>query len=246
MIQFFHTLLYQPIFNVLVLLYQYIPGHDLAIAIIVLTFIIKIVLYPLSAKALKSQKAMQELQPKLEELKVKYKNQKEVQAQKMMEFYKEEKVNPAASCLPLLIQFPILLAVFQVFNNGLRNQDGLLDDLYGFVANPGHLETVSRIFGDMAVPSVVLAVLAGAAQFWQAKMIQVKKPPKEAGVGARDESMAAAMNKQILYMMPVLTVIFGLQFPGGLSLYWLTTTLLTIGQQVITLKKKENTAESTA
>jgi len=244
MAQFFHVFLYQPIFNALVLFYQFIPGNDIALAIIALTIVIKLLLYPLSAQSLKSQKSMQELQPKIDALKTKYKGQKEVQAQKMMELYKEEKINPTASCLPLLIQFPILLAVFRVFGNGLSDQASSLNDLYSFVANPGHLETASRIFGDMATPSVVLAVLAGVAQFWQAKMIQVKKPPKEAGSGAKDESMASAMNKQMLYMMPVLTIVFGMKFPGGLALYWLTTTLLTIAQQFITLKKKDNAVEA--
>lgn len=238
MIELFHTFLYQPIFNLLIWLYNIVPGNDIGIAIIALTVLIKALLYPLTGQALRSQKAMQSLQPKMEELKKKYKDQKEVLTKKMMELYKEEKVNPAASCLPLLVQLPILIAVFQVFHNGLQNNGGELSDLYAFVYNPGFLDTTSKMFGNLAEASVVLAVLAGAAQFWQAKMIQVKRPPKEAGSGAKDEDMAAIMNKQMLYVMPVLTIVFGLQFPGGLALYWLVTTLLTIAQQSIVLPKK--------
>src|SRR3989338_65550 len=115
MAELFNTILVQPLFNLLVFFYNLIPGHDLGMAIIVLTVVIKLVLYPLSRQSIRSQKALKDLQPKMDALKKQYKDNKEKQAKAMMELYKTEKVNPLSSCLPLLIQLPFLIAVFHVF-----------------------------------------------------------------------------------------------------------------------------------
>jgi YidC/Oxa1 family membrane protein insertase len=240
--ELFNTVLYQPIFNFLVFLYNIIPGHDIGIAIILLTIAIKLVLLPLSIKSTKSQKALQELQPKMEEIKKKYKDQKEEQAKALMELYKSEKVNPLSSCFPLLIQLPFLIAVFSVFRNGFKEES--LNMVYSFISKPEVLNPMS--FGvNLAEPNVVLAFLAGGAQYWQTKMLMHKKQPIKTG-GAKDENMTAMMNKQMMYMMPVLTVFIGISLPGGLTLYWLVTTLLMVAQQKVMFKKEESpkTSES--
>jgi len=234
MSELFNLFLYQPILNLLVFLYNVVPGHDLGLAIVVLTIIIKLILYPFSQQSLRGQKALQEIQPKIEALKKQYQNDREKQARAMMELYKTEKVSPLSSCLPLLIQLPLLIAVYQVFINAIPAQS--FDLLYPFVANPGQLNPISLGFIDLAKPNPVLAVLAGLAQFWQAKMLSVKKPPPKMA-GARDENMMAMMNKQMLLFMPVITVIIGLSFPGGLALYWFVLTLLTALQQLWMFKK---------
>jgi YidC/Oxa1 family membrane protein insertase len=219
-----------------------VPGHDVGIAIIVLTIIIKLILYPFTLQSIRAQKAMQDLQPKLEALKVKYKNDKEKLSLEMMNLYKQEKVNPFSSCLPILIQFPFLIAVYQVFRRGLTN--GSFDILYPFVQNPGSINASFLGLVDLSQPNVVLAVLAGAAQYWQTKMLQAQQPPKtQAGKpipGAKDESMMAAMNKQMTYFMPIMTVFIGISLPGGLTLYWLVTTVLTALMQLYLFKKKKN------
>ncbi len=236
----FTIILYQPIFNLLVFFYNIIPGHDIGIAIIALTIVIKVVLWPFAGKSLKSQKALQNIQPKIDELRKKYKDQKEKMTQEMMRLYKEEKVNPLSSCLPLLIQFPFLIAVFQVFRTGLAS-DASLNLLYPFVANPGHLNVVAFNFLDLSQKNLYLAVLAGLAQFWQAKMMLTKKPAVQSA-GSRDENMMTAMNKQMVYIMPVVTVWIGFSLPSGLMLYWLVTTILMVAQQylIFSSKKIEN------
>lgn len=231
----FQTIFYQPILNLVVFLYNVLPGHDLGVVIILITVIIKIVLYPLSQKSLRSQKALQELQPKVEEIKQKFANQKDELGRAMMELYKNNKVNPLSSCLPLLIQLPFLYAVFMVLRTGLSN--GSLDLLYSFVAKPEAINTIAFGFLDLSQKNFVLALLAGIAQFWQSKMMLSKKPAIKS-LESKDEDMAAIMNKQMLYFMPVLTVIFGMSFPGGLALYWFTTTVLTGVQQLLILKRK--------
>jgi len=235
----FQTIFYQPILNLLVFLYNIIPGHDIGLAIILMTIVIKLILLPLSKQSIKSQKALQELQPKIEEIKKKYAN-KEEQGRAMMQLYKQEKVNPFSSCLPLLIQLPFLWAVFRVFRDGLNNHS--LNYVYSFISRPEAINSVSLGLVDLAKPNAVLAVLAGLAQFWQAKMMTTKRPEVRAN-GAKDEDMMAVMNKQMLYFMPVLTVVIGLSFPGGLTLYWFVTTLLTALQQLYLFKKKEKAIE---
>lgn len=235
----FNTVLYQPLFNLLVFLYNIIPGHDVGVAIIILTVIIKVALLPLSIKATKSQKALQDLQPKMEEIKKKYKDKKEEQARALMELYKSEKVNPLSSCFPLLIQFPFLIAVFQVFRNGFSPES--LDLVYPFISRPEMLNPISFGIMDLSAPIWYLAFLAGAAQYWQTKMLMHKKQPIKTD-GAKDESMTAMMNKQMMYMMPVLTVFIGLSLPGGLTLYWFVTTALMVLQQMIMFKKKDQKA----
>ncbi|MBI4812543.1 membrane protein insertase YidC [Candidatus Falkowbacteria bacterium] len=229
----FTTIFYQPILNLLVFLYNIVPGHDLGIAIILLTVIIKLVLLPLTKQSIKSQKALQDLQPKIEEIKKKYANNKEEMGRAMMGLYKENKVNPFSSCLPLLIQLPFLFAVFKVFRDGFTN--GVLDLVYPFIQRPEAINSISFGFVDLSKPNVALAVLAGAAQFWQAKMMITKKQPLKEN-GAKDESMMAMMNKQMLYFMPVMTVFIGLSLPGGLALYWLVITVLTALQQMYVFK----------
>ena len=237
----FQTFFYQPILNLLVAIYNIVPGNDLGIAIILLTVIIKLILLPLSKQSIKSQKALQTLQPKIEEIKKKYANKKEEMSRAMMAMYKENKVNPFSSCLPLIIQLPFLYAVFHVFREGFTN--GSLDLVYSFISRPEAINSISLGILDLSKPSPVLAVLAGLAQYWQAKMMMSKKPEVKSK-GAQDENIMAAMNKQMVYFMPAITVFIGLSFPGGLALYWLTTTVLTALQQLYIFKQKDPSPDS--
>ncbi|HQF57019.1 MAG TPA: YidC/Oxa1 family membrane protein insertase [Candidatus Magasanikbacteria bacterium] len=235
--QFFNVVLYRPLFNGFVALYNIIP--DVGIVILIITIIIKLVLYPLTQSSIKSQKALNDLQPKMEEIKRKYKDNQQQLAAETMKLYKENKVNPFASCLPLLIQMPILIALCYVLRSGLASNN--FDLLYSFVKNPEHINTLSLGFIDLSKRSVIFAFLAGGSQFLQTKMMMRKKAPAVAGAGAKDENMMAMMNKQMLYFMPILTVFIGFQLPGGLTLYWFLSTLFTTLQQLIIFKKKNNT-----
>lgn len=231
----FQVIVYQPLYNILIFLYNVIPGHDMGVAIIVITILIRLLLWPLSKKSIEGQKAMQSLQPKIEALKQQYKDDKQKLTQATMELYKAEKVNPFASCLPLLIQLPILIAFYWALSAGLKSQR--MDLLYSFVGNPGTIKTLAFGFFDLAKNSWVLAILAGAAQYWQTKMLPMQKPAIKTE-GSKDENMMAMMNKQMLYMMPVMTVVIGGSLPGGLTLYWFLSTLLTGGQQWLMFRKK--------
>lgn len=232
----FHTILYQPIFNLFVWLYDILPGHDVGVVVLIITILVRLLVYPLVNSSLKAQKSLQTLQPKMEEVKKQYANDQQKQAQAMMELYKNNKVNPFSSCLPLLIQLPVLIALYMVLRDGLTSAN-LTKELYSFVADPGKINTLSFGFLEMSKPNIVLAVLAALSQYWQAKMMTRKSPPPGAGAGAKDEGMAAMMNKQMLYFMPFLTLIICLSLPSGLALYWFFGTVLMGLQQILLFRK---------
>jgi len=234
MVQFYTLIFFQPIYNLLIGLYDLIPGKDIGVAIILLTVIIKMVLWPVTGKAMKSQKALADLQPKMDELKKRLANDKEALGKAMMELYSKEKVSPVSSCLPVLIQLPVFIALYSSLNHVLKSSSFEL--LYPFVPNPGQIQPTLLGLLDLSVPNYVLAILAGIAQFFQAKMMITRPQPKNTP-GAQDEAMLSMMNKQMLYMMPVLTVFIAWKLPGGLALYWLVMNLLTIAQQYLMMKK---------
>ena len=241
----FNAIVYQPIFNIFVFLYNVIPGHDVGVVILAITILVRLALYPLTGSSIKSQRALQDLQPKLAAIKKQYADDKQKQTQAIMELYKTNKVNPLTSCLPMLIQLPILIALYMVLRDGL-NSKNLADSLYPFVANPGTINQISLGFFNMAKANYVLAGLAGLAQYWQAKTLSRKAPPKEAGEGGKDEAMMSMMNKQMLYFMPAMTVLIGFSLPAGLTLYWFFSTVLMALQQIYISKKiktKDNIIE---
>src|SRR4030042_3028808 len=176
MSQIFHSFVYQPIYNILILFHNLIPGHDLGVAIILLTLLIRFLLYPVAQKQIESQKKLQELQPEIKKLQEKYKGDKEKQGRALMDFYKEKKVNQASGCLPLVIQIVFFIALYRAFIAGINFSSGC-QDLYSFVACPSAISV--KFFGllDLSKPNVVLAVLAAAGQFVQTKMIIIKTPP---------------------------------------------------------------------
>ncbi|MBI3115613.1 MAG: membrane protein insertase YidC [Candidatus Kerfeldbacteria bacterium] len=243
----FNTLLYQPFLNTLMYLYQHLGGN-LGLAIIVFTIIIKLILAWPSASFIRSQRKIQALQPKLQALKRKHQNDREGLSRATMALYKESKVNPFTSCLPTLIQLPILFALYKVFLSGLQTEaeTGLLKSdqlelLYGPLKDAFASTPINTVFFpglDLAqtgifVGSVIIAALAGVAQYWQSRMIAAPPAPKVAG--AQDERLAAMTSRQMTYLFPIITVVIIVSLPIGLGLYWLTSILFTVAQQYLVL-----------
>lgn len=223
------TILYQPLFNALIFLVWLIPGHNMGLAIIALTIIIRFILLPSSVKATRQQKKMKDLQPAIQELQEKYKGDKQKQAQMLMDFYKANKVNPLGSCLPLLVQLPILIILYYVFQAGLDSSR--LSMLYGFVPRPDFINNVFLGI-DLAKPDKwVLPVIAGLLQFVQSRQIM---PPTKAKKG---EEMQAMISKQMLYLMPVFTIFIAGRLPAALPIYWIVTSVFTIIQQWFVLRE---------
>ncbi len=230
----FNFALYYPLFNFLIVIYNYVPGQDFGLAVIILTIIIRLILYPLSVKAFTSQKALQALQPKIQELQKKYKDDKEKLAKETLELYRTEKINPFSGLFLALIQLPILIALYQVFWHGLKLDS--LNGLYKFVVNPGLINPIFLHFVDLSQPSIWFAVLAGIIQFFQTKML-IPAPVNGQG---KATDMAAIMQKQMVYLFPILTVIILFNLPSALGLYWIVSGAFSIAQQYIILKKKND------
>ncbi|MFA6183904.1 MAG: YidC/Oxa1 family membrane protein insertase [Parcubacteria group bacterium] len=247
MITIFHELIYQPLYNVLIFLYNVIPGGDFGIAIIIVTILLKSILIPLSKTQIQSQKRMQEIQPKLKEIQEKYKNDKERQTKEVMIFYKENKVNPFSGCFPIIIQLIFLIAIYRVIIN-ISNAGLVIDgkDLYPFVKNPGEINKVFLGVVDLLKPSIPIAILAAAAQFWQTKLMMAKNKKKsevvkkeKAGDKSKDPDFSEIMNKQMMILGPALTLFIGIKFAAALPIYWLISTLFSVLQQLYIFKKEE-------
>ncbi|HZS76676.1 MAG TPA: YidC/Oxa1 family membrane protein insertase [Ktedonobacteraceae bacterium] len=236
---FFNLIFTYPIFNALMLL-NYVLG-DFALSIIVLTVVIRLILFPLTLKQLKSTKAMQAIQPLIAEVKKKYPKDQRAQLEATQAIYKEYGINPAAGCLPLLIQLPVLYGLFYALSAVVRGGtvQSINSIIYPFLpklAANTNIATLTdlRWFAwinpawhfslGAADPTHILPVLAGLATFAQLRMSQ----PRNAS--ATKDAMSQQM--QIMqFIMPFITFFFALQFPAGLALYWTTTSIFSMVQQ---------------
>lgn len=254
--QIWFLLLYQPLVNTLIFLYK-IFGGNLGLAIIGLTILIRLLIIPLIKPQLLASKKMQELAPQLEKLKQKHKDDKQKLVRAQMELYKKAGINPAAGCLPQIIQFLILIALFQAFSQVLRT-DGLVvieklnQILYPFLKLSPTTDLnfkflwldltkpdLIRIPGLPSLPGVFLT-LSVVVQFLSSKMmmphIEVARKQAQKTPGSQDD-LSAVMQTQMLYIFPLMTLIIGFTFPSGLVLYWLIFSLTTLLQQYLIFPK---------
>jgi len=227
--------LYKPIFNTLIFLTSTIPGHSLGWAIIVLTFLIKLILLAPNQKALKAQKAMQKVQPQLDALKKKHKDNPQKLAEETMQIWKKYKVNPMSSCLPMLIQFPILIALFYVVKDGLDfiNPQLLYSSLQSFDASL--IEPVFLGIIDLTkINLIALPIIVGLLQFGQMRLTlgrSLKNAP--------ENSPMPMMNKTMIYFMPLLIAFFTASLPAAVGFYWGASTVFGIGQQMAVNRSKD-------
>lgn len=228
----FNELLSRPLLNLLVLLYENITFFDLGLAIIVLTIIIRIVLFPLFHKIAYHQRLTQKIQPKIKEIQKKYKKDREKQTKAIMALYGEHKINPLTPFLLIILQLPVLLALFWVFREGFSEE--ALVGLYSFVPQPEVINNTLLGLIDLNERSMIIVVVAAAAQFIQGKLAAA---PKE---GA-DPKMAN-IAKQMVVIGPVMAFVVLLFMPAAIGLYWLTSTTFSIFQQIF-LDKRLKEAE---
>ncbi len=237
----FNTLLVDPITNILVLLYSITPFHDFGIAVILLTIFIRLVLWPLQSQQLHNQKKLNKIQPEVKKIQEKYKNDPMKMNQMVTELYKEKEVNPFSSCLPSLLQLPIMIALFYAINkfgnpeyiNLTDHAKGLSEALYSWANNLDFVKnTLANGFStdflgivDLAKPSPAIAILAGMVQFVQTKMMMPKKQDK-------NDPTQQTMNI-MLYMFPAMAVAIGWRFAAALPLYWIVNSLMAVLQQYL-------------
>ncbi|QQR82240.1 YidC/Oxa1 family membrane protein insertase [Candidatus Campbellbacteria bacterium] len=230
---FFFTLITQPLYNGVVLLMHALPWADLGVIVIVFTIIVRFILFPLAQKALRTQMAMQEIQPAMDEVRTKFKNDSARQAQEMMQLYKTYNVNPFASIFFLFIQIPIIFGLYYMFvRTGLPQINP--DFLYSFVSNPGPISTMFLGFLDVAQKSLPLAILAGIAQFFQAYFMKAPQVGSKQGFGA---DFAKSMSLQMKYVLPIVIVFISYALPASVALYWTTSNLFSIAQEKMIRRK---------
>lgn len=242
----FNLIIVQPLLNLLIVLYSVVPYHDFGLSVIAITLVVRAILWPLSGKALHSQKALKALQPEIDKIKNKHKNNPQQLQKVMAELYKEKEINPFSSCLPTLLQLPILIGLYLVFikfkdPNFVQLTDpskGVLTQLYPFVKNlptvklviaaGGSLNTSFLGIVNLAKPSIVLAIIAGVTQFIQTKLMTPDKP----------QDAQQQMMSRMVYLFPAITVIIAIGLPAALPLYWTASTAVAAYQQYLIMHKE--------
>lgn len=243
MIDFFHTVLYTPIYNLLMGLTDVLPGQDIGLAVVVATLIVKVLLMPLSFAALRTQRAVKAMEPEMKKIRKDLKDDKEAQAKAIFELYKQYGVNPFAGLLTLIIQLPIILSLYWVFNSKtLLTVD--MSILYSFIPAP---EAIAPLFlGIFAVTgaSVTLALLAALTQFaygWFA--MPVPERSKTPGTDMQAD-FGRAMALQMRFILPIFIGIAAYFTSVAIALYFITSNLVGLVQEFIVRKQKIRGAEA--
>lgn len=228
---FFKAVFYQPLYNILVLLTVYLPGESLGLAIISLTILIRLILYPIYHKSLTTQRKLKEIDGQLQSIKEKTKDNKQEQAQQIIKLYQEHGINPFTSFIVLLIQIPIIISLFYVFRGSINLDPALI---YSFIPSP---ETVNHLFLgliDVTQKNIPLALLVGLTQFFQMKLAIPPLPPIDRSKAPSfKDDLVKSMNIQMRYVMPLMIVFVAIALPAALSLYWLTSNLFSIGHELL-------------
>lgn len=220
----FNTYLYQPILSVLIFIYQNVAFHDLGLAIVMLTILVRVVLFPVFWKGAKDQSLLQRLQPHIKKIQLDHKDNKEAQAKAMMALYREHRLNPFSGFALLLLQLPVFIALFRIFSKGLSAVQFDTTMLFRLI--------------NLGEKSVVVAVIAAALQYIQGKLAL---PPTK----GNKENPLASTGKMMVIMGPALTLMILFNLPAALGLYWIVSTAFSIGQQVLINKKLPKLEDTT-
>ena len=223
----YHTFFFDPLYNTLVILFKILPWADAGVIIIILTILVRLIIFPLSKKAVLTQVRMAAIAPDLAKIKEQYKNNTEEQAKRTLALYREKGVNPFSGIFVIIIQIPIILALYQIFLYFPKVDMSLL---YSFVAAPEYTSATFLGFLDLTTKSVTLALLAAVSTFFQFQIsTKGQAPPKGNSFG---DNLTRSMQTQMKYFFPVIVFFISYNISGVIALYWLTTNLFSIGQEL--------------
>ena len=235
MIAFFKTILYFPLYNLLVFLTGVLPGADLGLAIIILTILVRLILFPLEHRRSRLQQAMKIIQPQIEDLKKKLGTDREKLARETFALYRRHGVNPFSTVIISLVQIPILLTLFFVFRAGLPFAAA---DLYSFVSLPDLVNSNFLGLIELTSRSIPLALFAGLTQFFQLRLSVPPMPAKKDGQAKSfSDDLARSMNINMRYFFPVMIIFISLGFPAALVLYWSTSNLFMIAHELFVRRR---------
>ncbi len=230
MAELFNDFIFNPLYNILIGILSVGGWIDLGIAVIILTLIVKFAMFPISLKAVRTQRILKELEDPIREIREKFKDKREEQGRKMLELYREKGVNPFSSFLTLLIQLPIIIGLYFVFlKSGFPEINQEL--LYSFIQAPGSVPMYFLGVIDMVSKSIPLALLAGVTQAIQAHhSLPEAKPRKENATFQED--FARSMQMQMKYVFPLLMVFIAYITNAAVALYLITSNIFAIGQEL--------------
>ncbi|MDX3226970.1 membrane protein insertase YidC [Streptomyces sp. ME19-01-6] len=223
-------------------------GWAWGLSIVSLVVLIRICLIPLFVKQIKATRNMQALQPKMKAIQERYKSDRQRQSEEMMKLYKETGTNPLSSCLPILAQSPFFISLYQVLNHIANNRtvgfidQSLLDSarqahIFGaplsvkFMSSASQVESLGATLTDVRVVTVVMIVLMSASQFFTQRQLMTKN------VDLTVKTPFMQQQKMLMYVFPVMFAVFGINFPVGVLVYWLTTNVWTMGQQMFVIRR---------
>lgn len=228
----FNTILYNPIYNLLVFLINVIPGGDVGLAVVLLTIIVKLVLFPVSLKAVRAQLKLKLIEPEIKKIQEEYKDKKEELAKKTFEIYKKNNINPFSSIVVLFIQIPVIFALYFAILKGLPIIRA--DVLYSFIPAPQNINMNFLGLIDVSHNKVaILALIAGVTQYFQAKLAMPNLKPAESTskeVSFKDEMMRG-MHIQVRYVMPVVTFFIAYSLVSVIAIYWTISNIFAIAQE---------------
>lgn len=240
---FFFTLFYQPLYNALVFLVSVIPSGNVGIAIITLTLAVRVATLPLSHRAVIAQKKLRDVAPHVEQVKEKHKDNKQEQAKKVMELYRAHGINPFSGLILVVIQLPIIFALYYVLVKGLPSLNA--DILYSFVHLPDGALNMNLLGISLAAKhNIILALIASITQFFQIKLSIPPTPkPAPGAITSFKDEFARSFSTQTRFILPL--VIFGVAytFPAAVALYWITSNLFSIVHELYVKRKASDIAE---
>lgn len=230
----YHEYIFRPLYNGLIFLFDTLPWIDAGVAVILFTCIVKLALFPLSRKAIITQARMKEIQPEMDALQKKFKDDKQALSLATFDLYKKKQVNPFSSILLIFIQLPILLALYSIFvRSGLPVINTEL--LYSFVQAPVINMHFLGLF-DIAGKSLILSIIAAAAQYFQIKYAVGKTPEKKENATFQ-EDFARSMSVQMKYIFPIMVLVISYTTSGVIALYWTVSSLFTLAQEIYVKKQ---------
>ena len=228
----FNAIISKPFYNGLISLIDLLPFFDAGVIVIIFTVIVKVILLPLSIKASRAQMQMKSIEKDLQTIKEKHKDNKEEQGRKTLEFYKEKGVNPFSSILILIIQLPIIIGLYRVFlKSGLPQIDTGL--LYAFVSAPASVNMMFLGLINISEKSVALALIAGITTYFQ---ISLAAGAPDTSKGTQGD-IAKAMAVQMKYFFPIIVVFISYSISAALAIYWITSNVFAIFQEIYIKKK---------
>jgi YidC/Oxa1 family membrane protein insertase len=267
----FETLIVQPIFNLLVLIYALIPGHNFGLAIILFTILVRLIMWPLVKKQLNHAKALRELQPELKKIKAATKGDRQKESRLTMELYKEKEINPFASLGIVLVQLPILIGLYIGLKKVISDPQQILDFSYPALHNLswmkelakninqfdntlfGVVDLTKKAIGPFYFPAFIIAVASGIMQYLQSKQLMPQNKESRglsqilreanSGKSADQSEVNAAVSRGTIFFIPAVVTLFAIQLPAALPLYWLTSSTVAFWQQTIILKEDAEEAD---